>query len=124
IAALVLADVVRALITMALPLRMVMSAAIVFVFGLVMGVMLPLGVHLIDRRDPELVPWAWGVNGGTSVIGTVGATVIAINAGVGTTFLVGAGLYIAAGAIGWSMERSSTAVPAPAGDEKAQPHAG
>jgi hypothetical protein len=51
------------------------------------------------------VPWAWGVNGGMSVIGTVGATVIAINAGFGATFFVGALLYAGAGAVGWFLNR-------------------
>ena len=78
-------------------------------FGLAMGTMLPLGVHLLGRRDRGLVPWAWGVNGGTSVIGTVGATVIAINAGFTATFLVGAALYLVAGAIGWWLGRVEAA---------------
>lgn len=60
--------------------------------------MLPLGVTLLARQDNAIIPWAWGVNGGMSVIGTVGATIIAINAGFTATFLVGAVLYLAAGA--------------------------
>jgi len=79
----------------------------VFVFGLAMGLMLPLGVTLVSRRDEAIVPWAWGINGGTSVIGTVGATVIAINGGFTKTFLVGALFYVAAGTFGLWLGRSS-----------------
>ena len=109
IAAYQLAPFLRGLITTALPWRMAIAATVVFAFGLAMGLMLPLGVALLARRDAVIVPWAWGVNGGTSVIGTVGATVIAINAGFTATFLVGAALYAAAGAIGWWLGRSAAA---------------
>lgn len=104
-AALFLSDVLRSLITMPLPGRMALAAAVVFVFGLVMGVMLPLGITLVGHQDHAIVPWAWGINGGTSVIGTVGATIIAINAGFTATFLVGAILYIGAGGTGFWLSR-------------------
>jgi hypothetical protein len=85
---------------------MALAAAIVFIFGLAMGVMLPLGVTLLSLEDAPIIPWAWGINGGMSVIGTVGATIIAINAGFTATFLVGAALYIAAGSTGWWLART------------------
>ena len=75
--------------------------------SVVMGVMLPLGVSLVGKKDEAIVPWAWGINGGMSVIGTVGATIIAINAGFTATFLVGAVLYVAAGTTGWWLDRSA-----------------
>ncbi len=109
---LVLADVVRSLITIALPARMAVSAAIVLVFGLAMGLMLPLGVRLLAQRDAQIIPWAWGINGGMSVIGTVGATVIAISAGFGVTFYIGAALYAIAGALGWALHRLVVRPPA------------
>ncbi len=104
-AGLALAGVVRDLITMALPARMAVSALIVLIFGLAMGLMLPLGVRLVAQRDAQIIPWAWGINGGMSVIGTVGATVIAISFGFGVTFYLGAALYALAGALGWTLHR-------------------
>ena len=104
-AGLFLADVLRAMIAIALPARMALASAVVLAFGLAMGLMLPLGVRLLAAVDPRIIPWAWGINGGMSVIGTVGATVIAINAGFGVTFHVGAVLYAGAGAIGWLLGR-------------------
>jgi hypothetical protein len=109
-AGLTLAPLLRALITLPLAERMAISAVIVFAFGLVMGLMLPLGVRLVSERDGAILPWAWGINGGMSVIGTVGATVIAINDGFTATFLVGAALYALAGGIGFALSRR----PAPA----------
>jgi hypothetical protein len=104
-AGLVLADVVRDLITISLGARMAVSAAIVLVFGLAMGLMLPLGVRLLAQRDAAIIPWAWGINGGMSVIGTVSATVIAISAGFGVTFFIGAAIYAVAGGLGWALDR-------------------
>jgi hypothetical protein len=88
------------------------SAGIVLVFGLAMGLMLPLGVRLVSQRDAAIIPWAWGINGGMSVIGTVGATVIAINAGFGVTFYIGAALYALAGGLGWALHQRVSATPA------------
>jgi hypothetical protein len=100
IAAFTLAGVLHSLITWPLPARMILSALVVLVFGVVMGIMLPLGIRQLSERDAAVIPWAWGINGGTSVIGTVAATVIAINVGFTITFVVGAGLYLLAGALG------------------------
>jgi spermidine synthase len=108
IAGALLADMLRQMIAISLTLRMIVSALIVLVFGLAMGLMLPLGVRLVSAVDPAIVPWAWGINGGMSVIGTVGATVIAIHGGFGVTFFVGAALYVVAGGIGLMLERSRT----------------
>jgi len=46
-----------------------------------------------------------GVNGATSVIGTVIATVIAIYGGFTATFVVGAVGYLAAGVLGAAIAR-------------------
>ena len=107
-AALGLADLLRALIGLPLPARMLLAVGIVLVFGMAMGLMLPLGVRLLSWRDPVVIPWVWGVNGGMSVIGTVVATVIAIHLGFTATFLVGAAFYAAAGGLGWSLARAAT----------------
>lgn len=108
-AGLFLADAVRALIAIALPVRMALAAAVVLGFGLAMGLMLPLGVRLLSAADARIIPWAWGINGGMSVIGTVGATVIAINSGFGMTFYVGAAIYAGAGGLGWLLDRTLAA---------------
>jgi hypothetical protein len=68
--------------------------------GLMMGVMLPTGVRILSLRDSRIVPWAWGINGGMSVIATVGATVAAIHLGFTPTLLGGAALYVLAGGCG------------------------
>jgi hypothetical protein len=56
---------------------------------------MPSGIRLLHERAPELIPWAWGVNGAASVLGSVGAVALAMVAGFDHALLVGAGLYLA-----------------------------
>jgi len=52
-----------------------------------------------------LVPWGWGVNGATSVIGTSLATITAMYGGFTATFLLGAAFYVVAGLLGTLVAR-------------------
>jgi spermidine synthase len=67
--------------------------------GFLMGMPFPLGLRLLDRMGPQwaqLVPWVWGINGATSVLGSVLAISIAINFGFRMTMLAGLCIYGAA----------------------------
>jgi hypothetical protein len=46
--------------------------------GLVLGVFFPTGIRMTEALDARLVPWAWAVNGCTTVIGTILAVVLAM----------------------------------------------
>ena len=61
-----------------------------------MGMPFPRALARLRRLDPDLVPWAWGVNGCASVIGAVLATGLAVH--LGQTFVItcAALLYAAA----------------------------
>ena len=96
---LVLGDVLRALIGLARPLRIVITGLLVAPCGALMGVMVPSVVRVLGAAKSPLVPWGWGVNGATSVIGTSVATIVAMYAGFTATFIVGALAYALAGAI-------------------------
>jgi hypothetical protein len=63
--------------------------------GLALGMPMPTGIRLLDARAPALIPWAWGVNGAASVLGSVGAMALAMVVGFDHALLVGAGLYLA-----------------------------
>jgi hypothetical protein len=63
--------------------------------GLALGVPMPSGIRLLARRAPELVPWAWGVNGAASVLGSVGAIALAMVWGFDQALLVAALVYLA-----------------------------
>jgi len=36
--------------------------------GFVLGTFFPLGIKLVNQVDVRMVPWAWGVNGMSSVV--------------------------------------------------------
>ncbi|HVV83876.1 MAG TPA: hypothetical protein VHE35_12465 [Kofleriaceae bacterium] len=69
--------------------------------GAVMGAMIPHLVRVLSAGGSRLVPWGWGVNGATSVLGTVLSTVIAIYGGFSRTFAIGGLLYATAGLLGY-----------------------
>ena len=55
-----------------------------------MGVMFPRGIAYLEGRAPQLVPWAWGINGTTSVISAVLAALLALAFGFTTVLVIGA----------------------------------
>ena len=40
-----------------------------------------MGLARLNKAAPELIPWAWGINGCASVISAVLATLLAIHLG-------------------------------------------
>ena len=49
----------------------------------------PLGIKIINHETLDIVPWAWGVNGATSVFGSIASILVAINFGFNTVLLLG-----------------------------------
>ena len=74
--------------------RIVAAAAVLVPAGAMMGVALPAGMRLLHARQPSLVPWAWGMNGALSVMGSTLAIFIAMNWGFSVTLLAGAAAYV------------------------------
>ena len=96
----VLGDLIRLLIGWPLVARLAITSALIAPCGLLMGPMLPGVVRVLGAAGSPLVPWGWGINGATSVVGTALATIVAMHAGFAATFYVGALGYAAAGALG------------------------
>jgi hypothetical protein len=94
-----LPTIVRAAVGWPLPLRIALAAALMVPAGLVMGIPLPTGVRLVAAGQPQLVPWAWGINGALSVLGATLAVFIAMNWGFSITLLCGAATYACAAAL-------------------------
>jgi hypothetical protein len=49
--------------------------------GVLMGIPFPLGLTRLGGKSPQSVPWAWGINGFTSVTGTSLAIILSVEAG-------------------------------------------
>jgi hypothetical protein len=73
-----------------------LTIAVLAPVAFLMGMPFPLGLRLLDRVGPqwaELIPWVWGINGATSVLGSILAITIAINLGFRTAMLAGLCAY-------------------------------
>jgi hypothetical protein len=81
--------------------RIVVSAIFMGVTGVAMGVMLPSGVRFVAELDADLVPWGWGLNGAASVVGSVIATVLALQFGFTVTLASAGALYALGGSVAW-----------------------
>ena len=62
--------------------------------GVALGVPMPAGLRLLSARAPQMVTWAWGMNGALSVVGATLAIFIAMNWGFGTTLVTASGMYL------------------------------
>jgi len=75
--------------------------------GFLMGVPFPKGVAIVGTRAPDLVPWAWGINGCTSVLASIISVMLAISFGF-SWVLVAASLAYAGGlAAVWPLTRGT-----------------
>lgn len=64
--------------------------------GLLMGMPFPLGIKAIHGREPRVVPWAWGINGTLSVLGSVLAAMLSIRFGFTVALVAGQLAYLLA----------------------------
>lgn len=92
-----LTDVLRSLLHLELPWRILMSVVLIAPLGLLMGMPMPLGIATLGSSRPELIPWMWGINGATSVVASVLAVAVSLNIGLRNTLLIGVVIY----AIAW-----------------------
>ncbi len=79
------------------PVRIAVSALLLFPSGFFMGMAFPVGItraQQINKAAPAA--WYWGINGAFSVISSVLAVVVAVFWGVTVTLLAGLAAYIVA----------------------------
>jgi len=74
--------------------RIAISLVLLFPLGLLLGVFFPTGIKIISTDDERFIPWAWGINGCASVIGTVLSIIIAMSHGFGTVTVLAVIIYI------------------------------
>ena len=61
-----------------------------------MGMPFPTGLRRLEQRSAAAVKWAWSLNAAASVMGSVGAVVLAVYLGLRETLLVGGAMYLGA----------------------------
>ena len=74
-------------------IRCLLTMLMLLPLGFALGIPFPTGLRAVGRRAEKFVPWMWGVNGLMSVVGSVGAMVIAKFWGFHATQLAGWAVY-------------------------------
>ncbi len=78
------------------PGRLLLGVLLIGPLAFCMGLPFPLG---LARLAPARIPWAWAINGCTSVVAAVLALLLALAIGFSGVVLVAAGLYLMAGLV-------------------------
>jgi hypothetical protein len=74
--------------------RSIISGIILLPLGFFLGLMFPLGMIMLEQAlEDDKIPWMWGINGTTSVFGSVLAISIAILLGFSYALITGALAY-------------------------------
>ncbi|MFC1825182.1 SAM-dependent methyltransferase [Thermodesulfobacteriota bacterium] len=76
--------------------RLCAAVGLLSVPSFFLGWPFPAGLNAWSARFPQLIPWAWGINGCASVIGAVLAKCLAIGIGFQQLMLAGCVLYFIA----------------------------
>lgn len=77
-------------------IRICVAVLCILPAALVMGMPFPTGLRYAGRESRSLVSWAWAVNGGAGVFGSVVAVLISMTSGFSRTFQAGMLAYLLA----------------------------
>ena len=83
-----------ALLGLGLGFRIAVAVLLLMPAGLIMGGFFPLGMRVLTARAPELIPWAWAINGVMGVIGSILCIVLAISLGFRVVNLIAVAAYL------------------------------
>jgi len=85
--------IVDCVIGQGLAVRAGVAAAMIAPMALLLGMPFAHGIGLLNRINPQFVPWAWAVNGSATVVGSVLTVVVSMNFGFHCVLLIAAGIY-------------------------------
>ncbi len=79
-----------------LAVRLLVTGLCLAPLGFLMGIPFPNGLAWLRERAPGLIPWAWAVNGCTSVLASVLAAMVALSVGFSWVLIAAAVAYAGA----------------------------
>lgn len=75
-------------------LKIFISLLFVGPVAFLMGMPFPLGLKRLNQTNPADISWAWGINGCLSVISSVLASILAVEAGFTGVMIIAAIIYV------------------------------
>jgi hypothetical protein len=79
--------------------RFLVSALIIAPPSFFMGIPYPNGLDSLQQTKPHLLPWAWGMNGGLSLVGSAAARLLSVANGFPVLLKMGIGIYLMVGVL-------------------------
>lgn len=76
--------------------RFVLAFALIAPLGTLMGIPFPAGIARLQELTPSMIPWAWAVNGCTSVFASISAALAALAWGFSSVLCLAAVSYLVA----------------------------
>lgn len=92
---LLLAPIFRHFIASPDPVKIIVSVTLIAPLAFFMGMPFPLGIERLRKNQPDLIAWAWGINGYASVVGAILAVCLAIALGFNAVIVIATAIYIA-----------------------------
>ncbi len=77
-----------------LELRILLTLLLLAPMGILLGIPFPTGIKTVSKESDNFIPWAWGVNGFFTVIGSVGAVILGMMLGFNMVILLAILCYV------------------------------
>jgi hypothetical protein len=98
---------VNLLLGFSYPVRVLATILMVAPTAFFMGMPFPAGITRVAESGEDAVPWMWGINGGTTVVGSILAILVAIEINFTIVLLLAALGYAIALLMNWKVLRIS-----------------
>jgi MFS family permease len=76
--------------------RIVVVVAMLAPLGTFLGMPFPIGLRILAKEAPPFIPWAWGVNGFFTVVGSIAASILGMAFGFTAVLTVSGACYLIA----------------------------
>jgi len=89
-----LTPILKSTINFPVPVKLLFSIIVLAPISFFMGKPFPLGLRFLDSHNPQIIPWAWGINGCMSVISSVLAAILAVETGFTGVMIIAGIMYL------------------------------
>ena len=101
----------EALLGQPLLLRLLAAMGVLAPLCFLMGVPFPSGIRIMGTLSPDLVPWAWGINGCISVVSSILSLIVILWVGFSPVLIAASGIYLAGAGVAYYWVRKARQSP-------------